>query len=1204
MFFFSGSVTIECERQFAGSNGDPTLRRGDGRRARRHVRTVVRVLLAFAASGERDRWPPSPSSSSPCRTPCAADADVHVVAVHRAPSSSRTTPVSELGDFTLFPHWADVARRRRADRAVRPGRRRSSARRCSTAIHAERVDGRVPARHAGREPAACPTSPTGAGARSAPAYLHDAAKLLHAAAMFADPTSPPLPSKPPAHRAAASATCASTRWLRARALRRVARSPSCTTGRIGELRGCRPTLAGSEHAARRDGRPRCAFALELHRARRFYERPESAGARTETGRPDGATHARSCARRRPTSTSAWHRLGDHPALLRRLGLVDRAAGRRPRPGCATSRVAVGARSSAGGDTSGPADPGALRRGRATPSSPSPETVRLAPRPAPPRRHRALRRARHRRRRHRAQARPVHLDAARGCWHVEAQRRPDPRRPDRAAVDRLHRRPDRPGARARSARQNGQTPAAGGAAAGRPPLLSTEDVTRGMRVEVWDDDDRAGRRCTPGSSTSRSFGLGELLDDARRRTGSSRAPRPPRPPASRTARSTSTRRCSAGTGWSLSAPKPGLRVRHVNPPDAPIGRRRAGHRGRRAGDRDADWPSARSSSPTRSRPARCPGCATAGRTRSGRGRSTSPATPGPTPSGRAAADARRSPRPWRSMLARCGAADARRPSRRARCGRRCSPASSTCPPPNRRDAGGPGCPRSSARSTRIGAIARAPRTNGGPDRPGRSPDAGRASIVGRAFRAVVADPATSLVADTRVARRRRRQRGARRAPVVGDLLGPRSLALEADTSARCARSCAGIRCAPPAVVAKHRFSAGESLRQIVVRSGVTQDLDDARDHRHAARRLRRRPRRVRLPGASERHLAPPKTSQVEAELYGEFDDAIGSTDPAVHRQFAAIALREAGSFFDLDRAASTIPSATDPQLGVTLERDGAVSPVEREDAAAGPRRGAGSRASTSSTTSTSCACPTSPTSAARGHLARVPGRRPGPADRRTRSASRASPPATPASGRRGSRSGSFSAAPAELAGPARRPRAPRSTCRRATSSGSVSPRRSTATTSTGSACGAACRRSSATTRTSPRPSPTAGCGRSRRSTTCTLVHAVPAAARGAAPDRAPAGAPARGLGRGRPDRRRRRARPEHRLAHRWRRRWTDTVDDLSLPGPEDREERGVAFTTADPPSSRTSPCSSASTLQMRAARRSDRSGSTRRSTASATPSTAW
>ena len=53
-------------------------------------------------------------------------------------------------------------------------------------------------------------------------------------------------------------------------------------------------------------------------------------------------------------------------------------------------------------------------------------------------------------------------------------------------------------------------------------------------------------------------------------------------------------------------------------------------------------------------------------------------------------------------------------------------------------------------------------------------------------------------------------------------------------------------------------------------------------------------------------------------------------------------------------------------------------------------------------------------------------------------------------------------------------------------------------------------------------------------------------------------PGQGLGRG-AVRRGRRARAEHGLADVGGE-WTDTVDDLTLPGPEDRDGAGVAFTT--------------------------------------------
>lgn len=131
--------------------------------------------------------------------------------------------------------------------------------------------------------------------------------------------------------------------------------------------------------------------------------------------------------------------------------------------------------------------------------------------------------------------------------------------------------------------------------------------------------------------------------------------------------------------------------------------------------------------------------------------------------------------------------------------------------------------------------------------------------------------------------------------------------------------------PPTVVARHANSPGESLLQLVVRSGVTQDpgsLDvivvppdvynaDKADLRYRAR--------------SERHLAPPKSSQSEAETHGVFDDAIGSIDAADHARMLAVALREAGTWFDVDVPRLDDPAVRDPQPGIALVSDPGVPP---------------------------------------------------------------------------------------------------------------------------------------------------------------------------------------------------------------------------------------------------------------------------------------
>lgn len=123
--------------------------------------------------------------------------------------------------------------------------------------------------------------------------------------------------------------------------------------------------------------------------------------------------------------------------------------------------------------------------------------------------------------------------------------------------------------------------------------------------------------------------------------------------------------------------------------------------------------------------------------------------------------------------------------------------------------------------------------------------------------------------------------------------------------------------PPAMVARHAYTAGESLRQIVIRSGVTQDPDTlaitvtpstAYAKLHAA---------LGYHATCERHLVPPKSSQTQAELHGCLDKAIGASATSAHDKALAVALRESGTLFDLVVPSLTDPSKTDPQPNVSL-----------------------------------------------------------------------------------------------------------------------------------------------------------------------------------------------------------------------------------------------------------------------------------------------
>lgn len=130
---------------------------------------------------------------------------------------------------------------------------------------------------------------------------------------------------------------------------------------------------------------------------------------------------------------------------------------------------------------------------------------------------------------------------------------------------------------------------------------------------------------------------------------------------------------------------------------------------------------------------------------------------------------------------------------------------------------------------------------------------------------------------------------------------------------------------PAVVPRHAFSEGESLMRLVVRSGIAQPaLGDLAvtitpPAAYAAETIAAHPE---LPLVwredSQRHLAPPKTSQFEAELHGAFEDAIGpAKSAAAVRTALGIALREAGSFLDVTVADLDNPGARLPQPGVVF-----------------------------------------------------------------------------------------------------------------------------------------------------------------------------------------------------------------------------------------------------------------------------------------------
>ena len=126
--------------------------------------------------------------------------------------------------------------------------------------------------------------------------------------------------------------------------------------------------------------------------------------------------------------------------------------------------------------------------------------------------------------------------------------------------------------------------------------------------------------------------------------------------------------------------------------------------------------------------------------------------------------------------------------------------------------------------------------------------------------------------------------------------------------------------PPAVITRQRFTEGESLLQIVIRSGVSQNYETGEILLTTPDEFANANPGHDYFSTSERHLAPPKTSQPEAELHGAFDVAIGTADPNQHAELLGAAVREAGTFFDLSVPRLDDHTQSDPQPGIRLDAD--------------------------------------------------------------------------------------------------------------------------------------------------------------------------------------------------------------------------------------------------------------------------------------------
>jgi hypothetical protein len=162
---------------------------------------------------------------------------------------------------------------------------------------------------------------------------------------------------------------------------------------------------------------------------------------------------------------------------------------------------------------------------------------------------------------------------------------------------------------------------------------------------------------------------------------------------------------------------------------------------------------------------------------------------------------------------------------------------------------------------------------------------------------------------------------------------------------------------PTVVPCAAFTEGESTLRLVVRSGVDADNSDPASSpavvdpaTYTTTLNTVAPRTfVRFHAEAQRHLAPPKTSQQEAELLGRFDDAIGLPAgtpgaPARYREAYARARREQGTLADPVILSATDPTAPGmPAVGLhlmpPLARDGDFATQAELDALLPTERGA-------------------------------------------------------------------------------------------------------------------------------------------------------------------------------------------------------------------------------------------------------------------------
>ncbi len=835
----------------------------------------------------------------------AVDAEFHV-SLLIAPDLTPDKSVARLNSFTHFPHWPKVLRdaseivlsdqagviacKARLDvldtdlwHAVFPPK--TPVRRRNLPDWSERYWRTFPA-----------------------AEIHDTAKLFHAMAMFTDPVSPPAPSAHPLTTLLGRLGVETPRG---------GYDESHFTARFDEILGeggHRMSLAAIEKMAESQEDPMMRIAIQLHRARRFYERPENQSAYQE--RPDEGVTPTSPPRPDPDFHERCALLADHPGLQRRLGLVidlvaddpnrfadsqwlaativprgDTAAARSPRTRCAVSGedlVTV----PAGEDWHG----GRLRLGDVERYSvldldPDGSALKLERFLWTLPRLRAVER----------NGDPVHAapTALRSLGFTVVRRR--------RAVD----------TQQKMSRQLQIGTQLAGAA---PPLLTTEDVMQGLRVEVWDDSVKSWYSLHRRLVTAEVLDHGVVAEDV--------------PEDGFIQGATATENGDVANapvhvhegvfgweGWSLAAPKPGKRVRHED-----------GNEVVEDPDTDPD-PVTPVVIHTRVEPGTLP------RLRYGRSyafrawgvdlagnvRPHPIGPPPPPPAAVAAAVSAAASSLSAVTAAPKGLVPLLRGETAAAVLQRGLIAREEATEAGTIEAGTIGdLHLIGEHRIEQAVLQRLTVRRGGLESEGRSgTSVDRASQVTRRFGEVIADQEQPFLVSTAIIDTDMLARAIGGAIPTGTV--EVAAAISTVTPLRPFLRWDPVE--PPAMVSRHRYTAGESLRQVVLRSGVTQDLETLEITVTAPADYAAAFPQYGYLATAERHLVPPKTSQSASELHGAFDDAIGSTDPADHARLLAVALRESGTLFDVDVVRLDDPTQRDPQPGIELANDPTVPPSE-------------------------------------------------------------------------------------------------------------------------------------------------------------------------------------------------------------------------------------------------------------------------------------